>query len=137
MPLAIVSVVIAVGATLVIVLTGDETGSGGSASSAPAGQASSGSSGEGAAAEGGPGQVVAVEIAGFEYDPEPVTVKAGTEIAWTNTDSAPHTATADDGSFDTGNLDQDQTGSVTFGKPGEIGYICDIHPFMVGSVIVE
>src|SRR6476620_3555620 len=45
-----------------------------------------------------------VDISDFAYDPDPVTVKAGGTITWTNSDPAEHTATADDGTFDTGAL---------------------------------
>ena len=48
----------------------------------------------------------AIEIADFKFDPETMTVEAGTEVTWTNSDDAPHTATADDSSFDTGDLDK-------------------------------
>ena len=40
----------------------------------------------------------------FAYAPEDLTVPAGTEVTFTNSDDAPHTATADDGSFDTDTL---------------------------------
>jgi len=137
-PLLVVSVAIAVGATLIILLTGDETSGGGSASSAPTEQPAQPAGGTGgqapAPAGGGAG---AVEIIDFKFDPEPITVKAGTEIQWTNADSAPHTATADDGSFDTGELAEGETGTATLDQPGEISYVCDIHPFMTGTVVVE
>jgi plastocyanin len=42
-----------------------------------------------------------VDIADFAYDPDPVTVEAGGKVIWLNRDSAPHTASAKDGSFDT------------------------------------
>jgi len=138
-PLLVVSVAIAVGATLVILLTGDETSGGSSASSEPAAkpaQSAGGTGGQATAPAGGAG-AGAVEIIDFKFDPEPITVKAGTEIQWTNVDSAPHTATADDGSFDTGELAEGETGSATLDQPGEISYVCDIHPFMTGTVVVE
>src|SRR4029077_6078058 len=43
-----------------------------------------------------------VKIVEFVYGPDPVTVQAGGKVIWQNEDTAPHTATADDGSFDTG-----------------------------------
>jgi plastocyanin len=57
-------------------------------------------------------------------------------VTWTNQDFAPHTATADDGSFDTGRLDQGETGSVTFDQPGTYTYTCTFHPNMKGTVVV-
>lgn len=87
------------------------------------------------APSGGSGDAVA--IVDFKYDPEPITVSAGTTVTWTNEDSAPHTATADDQSFDTGNLGQGDEGEVTLDDPGEYSYFCVFHPFMKGTVIVE
>lgn len=133
-PLLIVSLVIAVGATLIILLTDDATG-GGSAATAPV--PADASAQGGVSVQGGPGQAVPVEIVDFAYDPEPITVKAGTEITWTNADSAPHTATAEDDSFDTSDLDQGEMGSATFEQSGSFAYICEFHPFMHGTVVVE
>ena len=55
-----------------------------------------------------------VEIENFAYNPDPVTIQEGGKVIWINRDSAPHTATADDGSFDTGELAgrQDQVGDL-------------------------
>jgi plastocyanin len=77
-----------------------------------------------------------VEIVDFAYDPDPVTIEEGGKVTWINRDSAPHTATADDGSFDTGTLDEGKIGSATFKEPGTYAYICTIHPDMKGTVEV-
>jgi plastocyanin len=80
--------------------------------------------------------VPAVEIKGFAFNPATITVPAGTTVTWTNQDAAPHTATADDKSFDTGRLDQGQGGTVTFDTPGTYTYTCTFHPNMKGTVVV-
>lgn len=77
-----------------------------------------------------------VEIADFAFDPDPVTVQAGGKVIWLNQDSAPHTATAEDGSFDTGTLEEGKLKSETFKRPGTYEYICEIHPGMHGTVAV-
>jgi plastocyanin len=77
-----------------------------------------------------------VEIVEFAYDPDPVTIEAGGKVIWTNRDSAPHTATADDGSFDTGTLGEGKLKSESFKKPGAYTYFCEIHPTMQGTVEV-
>jgi len=77
-----------------------------------------------------------VEIVDFAYDPDPVTVQVGGKVIWLNQDSAPHTATAEDGSFDTGTLDQGKLKSETFKQAGTYAYICEIHPTMHGTVEV-
>lgn len=77
-----------------------------------------------------------VQIVEFSYEPEPVVVQAGGKVIWQNQDSAPHTATADDGSFDTGTIEQGKLGSATFKEPGTFTYHCEIHPTMHGTVEV-
>jgi plastocyanin len=77
-----------------------------------------------------------VEIADFAYDPDPVTVQVGGKVIWLNQDSAPHTATAEDGSFDTGTLEQGKLKSETFKRAGTYAYVCEIHPTMHGTVEV-
>ncbi len=77
-----------------------------------------------------------VTIVDFSYEPDPVVVQVGGKVTWQNEDSAPHTATADDGSFETGTLDEGKTGSATFKEPGTFTYHCTIHPTMHGTVEV-
>lgn len=77
-----------------------------------------------------------VEIVEFAYQPEPVVVAVGGKVIWQNEDSAPHTATADDGSFDTGTLDKGKLKSETFKEAGTFPYFCEIHPTMHGTVEV-
>jgi plastocyanin len=79
----------------------------------------------------------AVTIANFAFDPATVRIQVGDSVTWTNQDSAPHTATAADGSFDTGQLGDGDSGSVTFETAGSFAYICSIHPAMAGTVVVE
>lgn len=78
----------------------------------------------------------AVKIRYFTFTPDPITVHVGDSVTWTNGDSEPHTATALDASFDTGQLNTNQSGTVTFSKAGTIAYYCSIHPDMKGSVDV-
>lgn len=76
-------------------------------------------------------------IADFKYKPKTITVKAGQSVTWKNTDSSNHTATADKGSFDTGNLQKGDSKSISFSKPGTFKYHCNYHPFMHGTVVVR
>jgi plastocyanin len=79
-----------------------------------------------------------VEMADFAYGPSSVTIAAGGSVSWTDSDQAPHTATADDQmTFDTGTLDSGATMTETFSKPGTYTYFCRFHPFMHGTVIVR
>ncbi len=78
-----------------------------------------------------------VLIANFRFDPKDITVEVGQPVTFLNSDVAPHTATADDEmSFDTGRLEIEDEGDLTFDEPGTYGYFCDFHPFMRGSVEV-
>jgi plastocyanin len=108
---------------------------------APAGQESE-STEEGESTEsetapsGAPQKSEKVQIVEFSYEPDPVVVQAGGKVIWQNEDTAPHTATADDGSFDTGTIEKGKLGSVTFKEPGTFTYHCEIHPTMHGTVEV-
>lgn len=81
--------------------------------------------------------VEAVAIEGFAFDPADLTVDAGTELQVVNRDSAAHTLTAKDGSFDTGKLGADETGKVVLEKAGEYEFFCEIHQYMRGTITVR
>jgi plastocyanin len=78
----------------------------------------------------------AVAIADFQFTPGSTTVHVGDTITWTNSGPSPHTATANDGSFNTGTLQKGQSGSHTFTRAGTFSYFCTIHPYMKGTVVV-
>jgi plastocyanin len=78
-----------------------------------------------------------VSIAGFAFSPETITVTVGDSVTWTNQDGATHTATADGGSFNTGNIGDGALKSVTFEAAGTFAYHCSIHAAMTGTVVVE
>jgi len=77
-----------------------------------------------------------VEIVDFAYDPDRVTIEAGGKVIWQNQDSAEHTATLEDGSFDTGPLAEGKLKSQSFKQPGTYPYFCEIHPDMKGTLEV-
>jgi plastocyanin len=80
----------------------------------------------------------AVSIEGFRFIPAAITVEVGDSVRWTNLDSAPHSAKASAGGFDTGALSQNQSASITFSTPGTFAYICGIHgSSMSGTVTVR
>jgi plastocyanin len=78
-----------------------------------------------------------VSIVDFSFRPRSVTVNVGDTVTWTNDGDQVHTATADDGSFDTGNLRSGASGSHTFNSAGTFSYICKPHPFMKGTIEVR
>jgi LPXTG-motif cell wall-anchored protein len=78
----------------------------------------------------------AVTISDFHFTAATTTVHVGDAITWTNDGPSAHTATANDGSFNTGTLNRGQSASHTFTQPGTYSYICTIHPFMHGTIVV-
>ncbi len=77
-----------------------------------------------------------VTIQNFAFAPASVTVNAGDTVTWNNRDSTGHSATAGDGTFDTGILSQGESGSYRFEEAGTYSYFCTPHPGMKGSVRV-
>jgi plastocyanin len=93
-------------------------------------------SGGGSSASAGAESKASVPIRGFKFVPATIKLKAGGTITWTNHDSTAHTATAKDGSFNTGTLNEGQSKTITFRKPGTYAYVCAFHKFMQGTVVV-
>jgi plastocyanin len=77
----------------------------------------------------------AVNIQNFAFSPATLTVKKGTAVTWTNSDSAPHQIKSD--TFNSGQLSKGQSFSFTFNDTGTFDYSCSIHPSMTGKIIVE
>jgi LPXTG-motif cell wall-anchored protein len=85
-----------------------------------------------ARAAGDPG----VAIADFRFSPSTTTIHVGDTITWSNSGPSSHTATATNGSFNTGILKKGHSASHTFTQAGTFAYVCQIHPFMHGTIIV-
>jgi plastocyanin len=78
-----------------------------------------------------------VNIRNFAFAPTATTVTVGTTVHWKNLDGEPHTVRSTDASFASGALDQNDSYSVKFDKPGTYKYVCSIHPQMVGTIVVK
>ena len=78
-----------------------------------------------------------VDIDNFAFTPAALTVTAGTTVTWKNEDDSPHRIGDKNGTFKSAALDTDDSFSHTFAAPGEYRYICTIHPYMVGKIIVK
>ncbi len=76
-----------------------------------------------------------VAIANFAFSPAVITVKAGAAVTWTNRDEDAHTI-AIRGARASEPLQNGETYTHTFAQPGTYAYICSIHPFMHGMVVV-
>ena len=77
-----------------------------------------------------------VSIANFAFSVSSLSVKSGTTVTWTNNDQTTHTVTADDGSFDSGNIAPGGKFTHTFNAAGTIAYHCSIHSSMTAKVVV-
>jgi len=78
-----------------------------------------------------------VKIDNFAFAPAMLTITAGTTVTWKNDDDSPHRIGDKNGTFKSAALDTDDTFSHTFAAPGEYPYICTIHPYMAGKIIVK
>jgi plastocyanin len=81
--------------------------------------------------------VARIEIRRYAFYPDRVEVPVGTTVEWVNQDRVIHTATADDGSWDTGAIPPGDSRQATFSRPGIYAYHCGPHPFMKGVVVVR
>ena len=84
---------------------------------------------------------VTVTMANGSFYPQNVTVNAGDAVTWINNGSAPHTATANNGSFDSGAIPSGQSYGAIFNTPGTYPYhsALDIPPNgpgMTGTITV-
>ena len=86
---------------------------------------------------GGHASVHEVSIEGFSFVPNMLEAKVGDKVVFTNRDGAPHTATATDGSFDSGRLKRDQSFELEITEAGEHAYFCAFHRSMTGTIIAS
>lgn len=82
-------------------------------------------------------QTQAVAIDNFTFNPQILTVKAGTTVTWTNKDDIPHAIAAVGKQFKSKVMDTDNSYSFTFTTPGTYAYFCSLHPHMTGTIVVE
>ncbi len=80
---------------------------------------------------------VDVSIVSFSFSPQSIAIFNGTTVRWTNQDAVPHTSTSDSDIWDSGNLAQFDTWSYTFDSVGTFPYHCEVHPSMLGTVVVN
>ncbi|CAM5736506.1 cupredoxin family copper-binding protein [Mycolicibacterium aubagnense] len=79
----------------------------------------------------------AINVDNFAFAPAELTVPAGTTVTWTNHDEDPHNIVAEGGQFRSPTMGSGATFSYTFATPGTYAYVCGIHPFMHGTVVVK
>jgi plastocyanin len=77
-----------------------------------------------------------ISIQNFVFVPAHIEVQAGDVVEWANRDFAPHTATANNGSWDTDAIKNGVTNRIVASVPGLIAYHCAYHPGMTGVIVV-
>ena len=107
------------------------------ASVAPSAEASAEASAAVVCAENAAAGEVAVAIKDFAFIPGEIQAKVGQTLTFTNGDSAPHTATLDDGSCTTPNIGKGRSDGLTFNAAGTYPFHCRIHPDMKGTITVS
>jgi plastocyanin len=80
------------------------------------------------------GQVI---VKNFAFSPATLIVTRGTRVTWKNLDGEPHLVAGVDGKFRSQALDQNDTYTLKFDRPGTYKYICTIHPHMKGEIDVK
>ena len=78
-----------------------------------------------------------IVMEGVAFVPETLTVKQGDTVVWVNKDLFPHTATAQDRRFDSGEMAPNATWKYTATKKGSVPYVCTLHPTMKGALVIE
>ena len=83
-----------------------------------------------------PAGMADVGIVNFKFTPATVTIKVGGTVDWTNHDDIGHTVSFAGQGINSKVLQRNDRFSHTFDTPGTYTYICSIHPFMHGTVVV-
>jgi plastocyanin len=127
----------ALGAVSILTLTLAACG-GGAASSAPASSAAEVPSlAIAACSETKDAGVVAVAIKDFKFNPADISAKVGEVIAFTNDDSAGHTASLVDGSCTTPTIASGTSDGLVFTVAGSYPFQCNIHTNMKGTITIS
>lgn len=78
-----------------------------------------------------------VEIRGLEFIPASIDASPGDTITWINKDVMPHTATSNEGAWDSGDIDAGGEWTLSVESDFGGGYTCTYHPTMTGEISVE
>ena len=76
-------------------------------------------------------------IANFAFTAATLSVAAGQTVTWVNSDGTTHGLAFRDGARGVDPLLPGANFSRTFDKPGTYDYICSVHPFMTGHIVVR
>ncbi|MGB7588342.1 MAG: cupredoxin domain-containing protein [Solirubrobacterales bacterium] len=79
---------------------------------------------------------VTVDINHFKFHPGTITIRRGTKVVFSNSSAVTHTATQR-GSFSTGHIRPGHTAAIRFASAGTFRYMCLIHHYMHGKIVVH
>jgi plastocyanin len=79
----------------------------------------------------------ALPIRELAFPTVPHELHPGDTITWTNEDLVPHTVTAKDGRWDSGELAPGDSFVVVVDTGGTVPYVCRYHPTMSGTLDVR
>ena len=79
----------------------------------------------------------AVAVEGFVFRPAELAAAPGDTVVFTNADAVPHTATADDGAWDSGEILAGGTWRLVVPADGVVSYKCAYHPTMTGRLVAR
>lgn len=77
-----------------------------------------------------------VTMAGARFTPPDLAVEVGEPVRWFNDDAMPHTVTARDRGWDSGNISPGGSYERRFDTAGTYIYVCSYHPWMTGTIVV-
>lgn len=78
-----------------------------------------------------------IVIEGMKFTPASLEVAVGDTVVWINKDFFPHTATASNKLFDSGEIKANTSWKHVLRKKGEVAYTCTLHPMMKGAITVK
>jgi len=78
-----------------------------------------------------------VSIEGMQFQPATLTVKPGDLIVWVNKDLFPHTVTAQEGAFDSRQIEPGTSWTYRSIRKGAFAYVCSLHPTMQAQLQVK
>ena len=92
-----------------------------------------------ASAPAAPATKPAITIANYSFRPAALTVSRGSTVVWMNRDGDVHTIKSTDGpeAFSSPALDSGNRFGFTFRQAGTYRYICSVHPYMHGVIVVQ
>ena len=82
-------------------------------------------------------KVHVVVIEAMQFTPATVEVQTGETVVWKNRDPFPHTATAENRSFDSASIAANHSWKLKTNKRGTFPYVFTLHPNMKATLIVK